>query len=220
LPASAGSGESRADTDLCNSRAYFELLQGVAGAQSWVRYSALVGGGLLLVVLVRSLMVGHWVGIAGYVVLALLAGLSFAALRFYWVLETDIRPYGLTPTQLCHLRVREVEVVKFGNWLSAGSSWNRFERIYWQDRNDPGFKGRSPYVRAIYSAFVDLGDTVLVGEQVDGDRRPIFLGVKRAPPPVLVQQPPASLRELYAALDQWMKVSRRWSGNRLSPSAN
>src|SRR5262249_6675512 len=97
---------------------------------------------------------------------------------------------------------------------SFGSSRSRFERIYWKLNGEP-VTGRTPYVRAIMSAFLDRDDVVYIGTDPSGVNPPIFLGAKKSVPEVLVQQPPASVREMYAALNDYMKTSRRWKGRRL-----
>jgi hypothetical protein len=147
---------------------------------------------------------------AGYIIVAILTASTAGILIFWHALQRDVAPYSLSAAELCRYDVREGQITNFGRWTSFGSSRSRYERIVWKLAGPQQATGRTPYVRAILSAFLDLEDIVYIGIDRRGLNPPIFLGAKKPAPEVLVRQPPASVKDVYAAFHKFMKTSQRW----------
>jgi hypothetical protein len=213
-----------------NSSECVHLLREVARTQSWVRYSFLliglalmVGVGLLIVLVsapervLRMLLLPSLPGkitAPGWVVLTILCGLGVGSLFLYWTLREDILPYSLGEDILRRYTVREGRITDFGSWTTFGSRLSRFERIYWRIEGTTPLQGRTPYVRAALSAWLDYDDPVWVGVDPRNEQPPIFLGVGKPPPEILVRGPAPGAQEIFRALEEHFKTSRRWKGKR------
>jgi len=200
--------------DLCSPSGYITLLREATRAEGWVRWMCLAIGCTLALLAVWILSHGR-LTFAGYIIVSVIAAAATFALLFWNTLRQDIAPYQLSANDLCRYQVCEGHVARFGAWTTFGGARNRYERIYWQLDGARSSRGRTPYVLAIFSAFLDLDDTVYIGVDPSGKLPPIFLGAKKPAPEVLTLTPPASLKEVYSALSRYMPESRRWRGNRM-----
>jgi hypothetical protein len=147
---------------------------------------------------------------AGHVFFAVVVLLGFVACRFAWQLFRDAAPYQIDAAALGRYRVQTGRITGFGPWLTAGGAYNRYQRIRWQLDGPAGRTGRSPYVLAVYSVWLEPGDRVYIGTDPRGRGRPLFLGVDRAPPAVLAAVGRPSMAELRRAFARHAADSPRW----------
>jgi hypothetical protein len=213
--------------NLCSSEV-INALRHVRWSEAWVRYSALFLGSALFIGLAYMILPtllprpylrllhmrpGHFTTV-GLIFVAGLFALAAFFLNFYFRLRTDIGPYSLPSETLCRYKIRTGRITGFGVWASFGDRWSRYERIRWTI-DEAALTGTTPYVRALLSVWLDYDDPVYVGVDPDGRKPPIFLGVAKPAPQILLHQPEANWRMVYSALEELFKTSRRWKGTKL-----
>lgn len=206
-----------------------QALRQVNSTGAWVRYSALLLGCVLAIGLgymilpsilprpylrILHMRPGHFTT-AGLVFAAGLFLLAAFFLSFYFRLHLDIAPYSLPSETLRRYRVRTGRITGFGTWASFGDRWSRYERIRWTTDQGSPLTGTSPYVRVLLSVWLDYDDPVYIAVDPEGRKPPLFLGIAKPAPQILLQQPEANWRMVYAAMEQLFKTSRRWKGKHL-----
>jgi hypothetical protein len=200
------------------SPTYISLLREVPRTESWVRFIFLIGGLLLLacscVVLVAGLKHGRTTT-AGWVFLVIIGVSGSVALWGYSIFRRDIQPYSMPESVLHRYIIRQARISAFSSWTSFGSRWNRYERLYWNLDGSPTMRGKSPFIRAILSVWLEPGDPVYIGFDPANEYPPIFLGVARPIPYTWLREPNPDLRQVYSVLEEHFKTSRRWKGRRL-----
>jgi hypothetical protein len=215
-----------APVDLCSPE-YLNLLARVSRADSWIRYSLLFIGCFFVSLVAFYLIITtvppvylravHLPALpgrttpAGWVVVVLFSGIGFGSLYYYHNLRQDVLLYSLPLKVLCRYRLETARVTGFGPWRSFGGRLNRFQRVLWAVEGAGPIEGYTPLIRSRLSIWIDYDDPVIVAIDPAHQYLPIFLGVQKPAPPVLLQ-PSATAQEIYAEFEKFSRTSHRWKG--------
>jgi hypothetical protein len=185
-------------------------IRSVVSHAAWVRWSAVIGGTVMLVAVlalyvsivlpkVSGAVATGRITAAGHVFFALTGVLGIIALLFGARLFRDVAPYRIDAETLASLRLERAKVVGFGPWLSVGGRYARYQRL--RIRTGAGEELNTPYIRLTQAIWLLRGDTAWLAVDPAGRRAPLFLGVARVVPDVVRREGEVGFREYYQALE-------------------
>jgi hypothetical protein len=206
---------------------YVALLREVVHCQSWVRLTLGLIGGLLVIgiglliflnsaperylrVLNLPVLHGRFT-IAGWAMCFILTGFGLFALFVAQNLRKDIQPYSLPATILGRYVICEGRITGFRTPVEFGSRWDKYQRLSWVVDGPMASHGKTPYVHEILSIWLDLNDPVYIGLDPANEYPPIFLGVHKKAPDVLLEEP-VSHRKVYLAIRERLLTNPRFKG--------